>query len=82
MRKTFPAILALVVASAGLAFAQDAGAVNSARIAVIDMARVSAESKLGTGKIACFVGITFYLVILLIERLSIPWHASVRNSNQ
>jgi outer membrane protein len=47
MRKTFPAILALVVASAGLAFAQDAGAVNSARIAVIDMARVSAESKLG-----------------------------------
>jgi outer membrane protein len=47
MRKTFLAILALVVASAGLAFAQDAGAIQPAKIAVIDMARVSAESKLG-----------------------------------
>jgi Skp family chaperone for outer membrane proteins len=45
MRKTFLAILALVLASSGLAIAQDAG--KSARIAVIDMARVSAESQLG-----------------------------------
>jgi NitT/TauT family transport system permease protein len=28
--------------------------------------------------IACIVGITFYLVIVLLERLLIPWHASVR----
>jgi NitT/TauT family transport system permease protein len=28
--------------------------------------------------VACAVGITFYLVILLIERAVIPWHASVR----
>lgn len=28
--------------------------------------------------IACVVGVTFYLVILLVERLMIPWHASVR----
>lgn len=28
--------------------------------------------------IACVVGITFYLVILAVERLAIPWHASVR----
>jgi len=28
--------------------------------------------------IACFVGITFYLVVLFIERLAIPWHSSVR----
>ena len=28
--------------------------------------------------IACIVGVTFYLVVLLIERLSIPWHSSVR----
>ncbi|MDJ0752348.1 MAG: ABC transporter permease [Ardenticatenaceae bacterium] len=28
--------------------------------------------------IACFVGITFYLVILGIERISIPWHVSFR----
>ncbi len=45
MRKTFLAILALVLASSGPAIAQDAG--KSARIAVIDMARVSAESQLG-----------------------------------
>jgi NitT/TauT family transport system permease protein len=31
--------------------------------------------------VACIVGITFYLVILLIERLAIPWHASVRAAN-
>jgi len=30
--------------------------------------------------IACIVGITFYLVILAVERVAIPWHASVRNS--
>jgi len=30
--------------------------------------------------IACVVGITFYLVILGVERLSIPWHSSVRGS--
>ena len=30
--------------------------------------------------IACIVGITFYLVILLVERFSIPWHVSFRNS--
>jgi len=28
--------------------------------------------------IACLVGMTFYVVILLVERLAIPWHASVR----
>jgi NitT/TauT family transport system permease protein len=28
--------------------------------------------------IACIVGITFYLVVLAVERLSIPWHSSVR----
>jgi NitT/TauT family transport system permease protein len=30
--------------------------------------------------IACGVGITFYLVILFLERLLIPWHSSVRNA--
>ncbi len=30
--------------------------------------------------IASVVGITFYVVISLIERFAIPWHASVRNS--
>lgn len=30
--------------------------------------------------IASIVGIVFYLVISLVERLAIPWHASVRNS--
>jgi NitT/TauT family transport system permease protein len=28
--------------------------------------------------IACIVGITFYLVVLLVERVAIPWHSSVR----
>jgi NitT/TauT family transport system permease protein len=28
--------------------------------------------------IACIVGITFYLVVLLVERATIPWHSSVR----
>jgi len=28
--------------------------------------------------IACVVGITFYLVVLLVERAAIPWHSSVR----
>lgn len=28
--------------------------------------------------IACIVGITFYLIILALERLMIPWHASLR----
>ncbi len=31
--------------------------------------------------IACIVGLTFYFVIILIERLSIPWHSSVRGGN-
>lgn len=31
--------------------------------------------------IACLVGITFYLVVLLLERMTIPWHNSVRNSD-
>lgn len=30
--------------------------------------------------VACVVGLTFFLIILGIERLSIPWHSSVRNS--
>jgi outer membrane protein len=47
MKKTFLATLALVIAGSGLAIAQDAGAVKAARIAVIDMARISAESQLG-----------------------------------
>ena len=29
--------------------------------------------------IACIVGLTFYLVVLLLERLTIPWHNSIRN---
>ncbi len=32
--------------------------------------------------IACAVGIAFYLAIVAVERLAIPWHASVRESNQ
>lgn len=32
--------------------------------------------------IACVVGITFYLVIVLLERLLIPWHVSVRGENR
>jgi outer membrane protein len=49
MRKTFLVVLALAlaIAGSGLAMAQDAGADKTARIAVIDMARVSAESQLG-----------------------------------
>ncbi len=30
--------------------------------------------------VACVIGLTFYLVVLLIERVSIPWHSSVRNT--
>jgi len=30
--------------------------------------------------VACMIGLTFYLVVLLIERLTIPWHSSVRNT--
>jgi outer membrane protein len=47
MKKTFLATLALALAAAGLAVAQDAGGPKTAKIAVIDMARVSAESTLG-----------------------------------
>jgi outer membrane protein len=47
MRKTFLATLALAIAATGVAVAQEAGAPKTAKIAVIDMARVSAESKLG-----------------------------------
>ena len=32
--------------------------------------------------IACAVGITFYLVILGVERLVIPWHASLRQGER
>ena len=32
--------------------------------------------------IACIVGITFYLVILLVERWAIPWHVSVRGEER
>lgn len=46
MRKTFLATLAVALAFAGGAAAQEA-ATKTARIAVIDMARVSAESQLG-----------------------------------
>jgi len=47
MKTTFLATMALALATGGLAIAQDAGAPGSAKIAVIDMARVSAESQLG-----------------------------------
>jgi len=30
--------------------------------------------------VACMVGLTFFLLVLLVERLSIPWHSSVRNT--
>lgn len=46
MKKTFLATLAVALAFAGFATAQEA-APKTARIAVIDMARVSAESQLG-----------------------------------
>jgi NitT/TauT family transport system permease protein len=32
--------------------------------------------------IASIVGVTFYLIVLLVERLAIPWHSSVRDSIQ
>ena len=32
--------------------------------------------------IACVVGVTFYLIILGVERLVIPWHASVRETER
>lgn len=47
MKKTFLAILALALAAAGLAVAQEGGAATTAKLGVIDMARVSAESQLG-----------------------------------
>jgi Skp family chaperone for outer membrane proteins len=47
MKKTFLATLLLALAAATLAVAQEAGAPRVAKIAVIDMARVSAESQLG-----------------------------------
>jgi NitT/TauT family transport system permease protein len=28
--------------------------------------------------IACLMGITFYLIILIVERLVMPWHVSLR----
>lgn len=31
--------------------------------------------------VACIVGVAFYLVVLLAERVAIPWHSSVRQSN-
>jgi NitT/TauT family transport system permease protein len=30
--------------------------------------------------VACLIGISFYLVVLLAERFAIPWHSSMRNS--
>jgi NitT/TauT family transport system permease protein len=32
--------------------------------------------------IACLMGIAFYLVIVAVERLVIPWHASVRKTDE
>ena len=32
--------------------------------------------------IACIVGITFYLIIVLVERFAIPWHVSVRKAER
>ena len=32
--------------------------------------------------VACIVGLTFYLIVLLLERLTIPWHSSVRNTTR
>jgi NitT/TauT family transport system permease protein len=31
--------------------------------------------------VACIVGVSLYLIILFIERRTIPWHASVRIGN-
>jgi Skp family chaperone for outer membrane proteins len=47
MRKTFLVTLALAFAATGIAVAQEASAAKTAKIAVIDMARVSAESQMG-----------------------------------
>jgi Skp family chaperone for outer membrane proteins len=47
MMKTFVAVLAGALASAGAALAQEPAAARSPRVAVIDMARISAESLLG-----------------------------------
>src|SRR5574342_103765 len=47
MMKTFVAVLAGALVSAGAALAQEPAAARSPRVAVIDMARVSAESLLG-----------------------------------
>jgi NitT/TauT family transport system permease protein len=30
--------------------------------------------------VACIVGITFYLIIISLERFIIPWHASLREN--
>ncbi len=32
--------------------------------------------------VACIIGLTFYGLILLLERLTIPWHSSLRNVAQ
>jgi NitT/TauT family transport system permease protein len=32
--------------------------------------------------VACIVGITLYLIVLTVERFAIPWHPSVRGSEQ
>lgn len=47
MKLTLLATIILALATCGMAVAQDAGAPTAAKIAVIDMARVSAESQLG-----------------------------------
>jgi outer membrane protein len=47
MKKTFVAVLAGALVSAGAALAQEPAAARSPRVAVIDMARISAESLLG-----------------------------------
>ncbi len=47
MKKTFLAMLAFALAAPGVALAQGGASPATAKIAVIDMARVSAESELG-----------------------------------
>jgi outer membrane protein len=47
MKTTFMATLILALAACGIASAQGAGAPAAAKVALIDMARVSAESQLG-----------------------------------
>lgn len=32
--------------------------------------------------VACLIGLAFYLIVLLLERLAIPWHSSVRNTTK